>query len=314
MTNTERTIKLSADERLRRLLAAIPWIVEEEGPTVDEVCRRFGYTETELATDLNLLFVCGVYPFTPDSLMEAEIADGRVWIRYADYFARPLRLTPQEGLAVLSAGRALMALPGSESNTVLARALDKLAAVLGIDPEETLEVNLGPTDLAFLDPLRDTVKDKKRIQFDYYSYGRDQWNHRTVEPRDVYAAAGEWYVLGFDNERNAERLFRIDRMRNLNVTDETFEYNGSSERLIYEADPSDRLISIDLPREEWWVIDYYPNEGVEQLTDSIRRVQLSISGLAFLERLLLRLGAHVESQGTDGVASAAAKRVLTRYK
>ncbi len=58
-------------------------------------------TEDELLAELDLVFLCGVHPFTPDSLMDVVIEEGRVWIRYADYFDRPLRLTPAEGLALV---------------------------------------------------------------------------------------------------------------------------------------------------------------------------------------------------------------------
>ena len=40
----------SADERLRRLLALVPWVAAREGPTVEEVCARFGMTEADAET------------------------------------------------------------------------------------------------------------------------------------------------------------------------------------------------------------------------------------------------------------------------
>ena len=49
-----------------------------------------------------VLFLVGVYPHTPDQLIEVVIEDDRVWIHYADWFARPLRLTPPEALATAS--------------------------------------------------------------------------------------------------------------------------------------------------------------------------------------------------------------------
>src|SRR5881227_1246481 len=83
-----------ADEKLQRLLALVPWVAARDGPTLAEVCERFGCTEAEPVSDLDRLFMCGLYPYTPDVLIEVDVADGRVWIRYADYFSRPLRLTP----------------------------------------------------------------------------------------------------------------------------------------------------------------------------------------------------------------------------
>ena len=101
--------RISADERLRRLLALVPWVVAHDGPTIAEVCQRFGLTEDELISELDLVWCCGVHPFTPDSLIEVSTEDGRVWINYADWFDRPLRLTPEEGLALVAAGAALLA-------------------------------------------------------------------------------------------------------------------------------------------------------------------------------------------------------------
>src|ERR671916_1894489 len=134
----------SADDRLRRLLAVVPWVVAADGPPVEEVCERFGLTEDELLAELDTVFLCGVHPFTPDALIDVDIEGGRVWIRYADYFSRPLRLTPEEALQLVAAGAALLAVPGADPDGPLARGLAKLAEVLGIDLGGALEVDLGP--------------------------------------------------------------------------------------------------------------------------------------------------------------------------
>ncbi len=57
--------RLTADERLRRLLALVPWVVAHDGPRVDDVCARFGLTRPELAAELDLVFLCGRPPTPP---------------------------------------------------------------------------------------------------------------------------------------------------------------------------------------------------------------------------------------------------------
>ena len=121
-----------------------PWVAAHDGPEIAEVCRRFEVGEKELLADLELLFLCGVHPFTPDVLIEVDVADGRVWIRMADYFRRPLRLTPPEGLALVGAGSALLGVPGADPDGALARALAKLETVLGVGADDALDVELGP--------------------------------------------------------------------------------------------------------------------------------------------------------------------------
>jgi len=209
----------SADDRLRRLLALVPWVVAAEGPTVEEVCTRFGMTEAELLADLDLVFLCGVHPFTPDTLMDFELQDGRVWIRYADWFRRPLRLTPEEGLALVAAGATLLAVPGSDPAGPLARALGKIAGVLGVDASTSLEVDLGAAPSGVLDTLRAAVDGARQVEIDYYAYGRDERTRRAVDPWAVYAADGEWYLQAWCHLAQAERRFRVDRIRGVDLLD-----------------------------------------------------------------------------------------------
>ena len=51
--------------RLQRLLAMVPWIAAHDGPTIDEVCERFGITPEQLAADLEVVWLVGLPPYTP---------------------------------------------------------------------------------------------------------------------------------------------------------------------------------------------------------------------------------------------------------
>jgi proteasome accessory factor C len=307
----------SAAERLRLLLAVVPWIVAHDGPALTEVCRRFSMTEDELLAELDLVFLCGVHPFTPDSLMDVVIEEGRVWIRYAEYFERPLRLSPEEGLALVAAGSALADVPGADPDGPLARALAKVAAVLGVEPGESLDIQLGAAPPDTLATLRRAVDEHRRVELDYYTYGRDERSRRTVEPRAVFAAEGAWYLDGYCHRAGADRRFRLDRMAGARLLDETFEPRpggapvGSS---VFDPDPDDPRVVLDLAPRARWVAEQYPVEAVEERPGGRLRVTLVAGERAWLERLLLRLGLDaVVVDGADGTAAAAARRLLARY-
>ena len=74
----------------------MPWIAGQDGPRLDEVCERFGMTRKQLLDDLQIIPLVGLPPYTPDTLIEVTIEGDRVWLRFADVFARPLRLTPEQ--------------------------------------------------------------------------------------------------------------------------------------------------------------------------------------------------------------------------
>ena len=309
----------SADARLRRLLALVPWVVSHDGPTLEAVCARFGLGPDELLADLDLVFLCGVHPFTPDSLIDVVIAEGRVWIRYADYLGRPLRLTPEEGLALVAAGAAALAVPGADPVGPLATGLAKLAAVLGVDPDTALDVELGPAPEGVVETLRAAVADGRQVEIDYYAYGRDERTRRVVDPRAVFAAEGQWYLQAYCHLAESDRRFRVDRIRGLEVLDRRIEpaHDGADvpATTLFEPRPGDPRVVLDLEPRARWVTEQYPLEAVEELGGGRCRATLAVSERAWLERLLLRLGPAVTTaHGAEGVAQAAAARVLARYR
>ena len=307
--------RTSADERLRRLLALVPWVVAQEGPTIAEVCTRFGLTEDELIAELDLVWCCGVHPFTPDSLIEVATEDGRVWIHYADWFDRPLRLTPEEGLALVAAGAALLAVSGADPQGPLARGLHKIADVLGLDPEGAIEVRLGTVSDSVLASLRSAVDAHQQVEIDYYVYGRDERTRRVVDPYAVFNADGEWYLVGYCHLAEAERRFRIDRIRGLVPLDRSFDPPAvipSPE--VFEARAGDRRVKLRLSPRARWVAEQYPVESVVERKSGELDVTLVVSETAWLERLLLRVGPDAAvREGATGVAREAADRVLRRY-
>lgn len=313
--------RLTSGGRLERLLSIVPWVVANDGPTVAEIAERFDYPESRLLDDLtNVLFMVGTYPFTPDQLVEVVVEDDRVWIHYAEYFARPLRLTPDQALALVTAGSSLLAVPGADPEGPLARGLAKLADTLGVTPGADIDVDLGSASPDVLAVVRDAIADRRRIVIEYYGYNRDEVTERTVDPYRVTSDEGQWYLLGHCHRAGGERLFRVDRIQRINPTDEQYDPpTNVPEVSVFEPNPDDPRVTLELTEPARWVAQAYPAEAVEELGDGGVRVTLAISALPWLERLLLRLGDDGRITDADdripldlGVQAAA--RVLARYR
>jgi proteasome accessory factor C len=301
--------------RLRRLLTVIPWIVDHQGSTLDELAARFGIRVAELERDLELIPFCGLPPYTPDRLIDCEVVDGRVFLRFAEYFARPLSLTPGEGFALLAAGQALLAVPGGDPGGSLASALGKLAGALGAGDGMTVE--LGPA--RYLEPLRAAADNGERVEIDYYTFGRDELTTRRIDPRAVFAAAGQWYVDAYCHRADDDRLFRVDRVMAVRPTGEHFEAGEAAPGVaapVFNPRPSDRRVTLLLNASAAWVPESYPVESVEEMGEGRLKVVLVASERAWLERLLLRLGPAAEVLEPAEVrveVAQAARRLLARY-
>ncbi len=341
-----RRTRTTAGDRVKRLLSIVPWIASHDGPTIDAICQRFSLSRSQLLEDLDVVFMVGLYPFTPDELIDVVIEEDRVFIRLADFFAQPLRLTPDQALGLVAAGASLTGAAsgdggGEAADTPLARGLAKVAAVLGIDQEGALAVRLGEARPELLAMLQQAVVEHRRVTLGYYSYGRDQRSDRLVDPRRVYADTGQWYLDATCHQAGGERRFRIDRIERAELTDEQFEPVAASGLPgpspaggiglgvvgvsvagvsgVYQPAADDPRVVLELDPSAAWLVQHYPCEQVETLPDGRIRVTMAISAVAWLERVLVRLGPEVTVVRADppldiNVARRAARRILERYR
>ena len=315
-----------AGPRLARVLAIVPYVLAHPGTTIAELAERFRVSEREIERDLELLPMCGLPPYTADRLIDVWITeDGAVDIRLAEYFERPLRLTPAEGVALVAAARALLAVPGAEAEGALATAVAKLEAVVGASGRLAIDVGSG----AHLAALRDAVDRHEQLELDYYSYARDEMTTRTVDPDRVFHTLGAWYLAAFCHRAGGQRLFRVDRVRAVRPTGTRFEPRSEVARpdsapdgddvgpLVYHPRPGDRRVTLRLAPDAAWVAD---SVAVEERTEERAgrlRVVVPVSEDAFLERLLLRLGPDAEvlaPREARAMRAAAAGRILARYE
>ena len=198
-----------AEERLRRLLVMLPWLMERGEVTVAEAAERFDLTEAEVVRDLELAAMCGLPPFV-DELIDVFVDDGVIVVGVPRLFTRPLRLNSVEAFELLAAGRAAMELPGADATGALGRGLAKLATALGEDDTTGVRIELDRPEMA--DRLAAAATSSEELLIEYWSASRDATTERRIVPRQVFADRGEWYVSADDDRSGEVRTFRIDRI------------------------------------------------------------------------------------------------------
>ena len=79
-----------------------------------------------------------------------------------------------------------------------------------------------PPDSGVVSGLAGAVGDRQRVRLRYRSV-RHEETSRVVEPYAVLQREGRWHLFGHCHLRRGARLFRLDRMLEAEVLDETFE-------------------------------------------------------------------------------------------
>jgi proteasome accessory factor C len=301
----------------------LPWLMERGEVPVAEMAERFELSEAELIGDLELAALCGLPPFI-DEMIDVFIDEGVVFAGLPRLFTKPLRLTAPEGFALLSSGRAAMQLPGADPDGSLARALAKLAGVLG-DDGVVVDVPQPPatSDLAA------AVRENAQLSVRYWSANRDEATEREITPRSIFLDRGYWYVIADDSRSGESRTFRIDRFEQwerTGVVDPRGDDAGpivppSGDRWFVDSDvPS---VVLRLAPQARWAAERYPlrSEPGSEVDDGDKSgsvvVRMAVASEQWLRTLLLRLGPHaavLEPEEWHDLGADAARQLLERYE
>lgn len=317
---------------MARLLGVVPWVVSQDGAHLDEIAERFDYPREQLMQDLEgRLFFVGVHPFTPDTLIDVQITDGIVDIQYADWFSQPMRLNSEEATRLLAAGRTVLDMAagsGQDSSgdedepAPLLRALAKLRLSLGSEGAESadhVDVCLGHAPADTLADLRRAMSERRQIEIEYYSLGRDAMTTRTVDPARLFSHDGVWYLSGWCHRAGGERVFGVDRIRTLTVLDSAVEVDLPAGPPALKVDTVDRTVTLRLAPEAAWAADYYRARQRTERPDGFVDAVFAVASESWLARLLVQLGPQVQVAAADeagdtGLQAATAARMLERYR
>jgi predicted DNA-binding transcriptional regulator YafY len=228
------------------------------------------------------------------------------------YKMPPLVFTPQEAVAIYL-GISLVEEVWGPLYADAARAVTaKLDNVL---PEEQRQevawarrtlvaTGLQRTDHAplgrLLQKLRRAARERRRVTMVYYSRSRSQHLERDVDPYAILHRWGWWYVIGHCCLRDAMRVFRVDRIQELTLTNDTYDVPEAFDVKEYLAQETwfPRQIQVRMRFSPQAALDARDEsrtwDTMEEQPDGSLHVTFGATDLAWAARVVLWYGPEVE--------------------
>jgi proteasome accessory factor C len=314
---------VTSAERLRRLLALVPYVATRRVVGLADTAATFGMTERELIDDLNLAWCVELRAPEPYCPIDLSYEDGEISISQAESIARPLRLAADEASALLVALR-MLAEAGGDGDAV-ARLIAKIEDAAGAAGAASAQVAIkieNPNARGMAATLNGALAAGKRVHLRHYVQKRDEATERDVDPMRLLVVDGRTYLEGWCRRAEGVRLFRLDRMLSVDVLDVPAEVPDSAEPVdvdagLFRASPSDVLVELELGPPARWFAESYQCETWTELGDGRLRIGLLTPDTGWLRRRVLQFGddARVVSppELADEVRSAAAA-ALAQYE
>jgi proteasome accessory factor C len=291
---TTPTRPVTSAERLRRLLALVPYVVSRKVVGLADTATAFGVTQRELVDDLNLVWCVELKAPEPYCPIDLSYEGGEIVVSQAESIARPLRLAADEASALLVALRMLAEVPGDGS--AVARLIAKIEAAAGAAAAPSTQVSIiSPNGGEVAAQVRAALAEGRRVHLRHYVWARDEVTERDVDPMRLLVVEGWTYLEGWCLRAEGVRLFRLDRVLDLSVLDVAAQVPESAEHKdvdqgLFLASASDERVELELSAQAHWVAEYYPCESVTEIGEGRLRVVLRTPDTRLVRRLALRLG------------------------
>lgn len=130
-----------------------------------------------------------------------------------DEFALPdIDLEPDEAAVIGLATKVWEHARLAQATTEVVRKLTALGVPVDVSALDIAQPRLSADEPAF-DVFFEAVQERSVVEFDYGRTGQAKPTRRRLQPWGVARYSGRWYVVGFDLDRNAERVFRLSRVQ-----------------------------------------------------------------------------------------------------
>lgn len=278
--------------KINRLLQIILILLNKGAATARELADRFEVSTRTIYRDIDELSAAGVPVFTNKG------SGGGISL-LENYVLNRSLITEHERDSLLLALKTLQSTRYPEIEVILG----KIGALFkNTTPSDWVHIEFSPwgsgpnAENKLLDIKRAILK-CKAITFNYIN-ANGIMSRRNIEPMQLLFKGQAWYLNGYCRTRCDMRTFRISRIKNLTVTDETFVRRPVESTKEEEPVPTpQKYVTLKLrfqPEDLYRVYDDYDEERITRNPDGTYDVTVTFPEDEWVYGYIMSFGCYVE--------------------
>lgn len=277
--------------QISRLFKIIYILLEKKSITAGELAEQFEVSVRTIYRDIDALCQAGIPIYASQgkgggiSLIDKFVLDKSL-------------LSEKEQDKILLALQSLSAVQYPELDEVLLK-LSSLFKKSNINWIEVDFSNWGSDkkQKEVFSLIKDAILEQLVITFSYFNVSGEK-SHRKVEPFKLLFKDKSWYLQGYCLQKTACRTFKISRMTNIHITEESCMHQNPQELMTKSADEAAReQINLTLkisPEGAYRVYDDFGEENIKKNTDASYTVIISMPGGEWIYNYLFSFGTMLE--------------------
>ncbi len=211
--------------RIDRISAILIQLQSRRVVKAADIAERFNISLRTVYRDVKTLEEAGI-PLIGEAGVGYSIMDG--------YRLPPVMFTKEEATAFLTAEKFVEKLTDASTTANYKSAMYKVRAILKSTEKDLLEnmddriavlKSMAMPETANTDHIQTilhSIAQKNVLALNYFAQHSQEHTKRYVEPIGIFYLSGYWHLIAYCRLRKDYRDFRIDRIKNLIVTDDHY--------------------------------------------------------------------------------------------
>ena len=288
--------------KIQRLLAIVTYLLNRDIVSASELADKFEVSVRTIQRDIDTICAAGIPLLSvPGAHGGYGIVEGyRLDRQLMDSDDLFLMITSLESLGKIkknSSGNTLekiRSLAGSKQQEQLNQLKDRLYIDFS-----SLSIDRVGEDNFYI--LEQAVNQQKTVRFSYFSPD-GKVSEREVEPLTIVFKWYSWYLYGFCLEKNDYRLFRISRMKNVEICSRRFirreldfkQYEQINAAREFTGGEPELIVLKFSPQMKSLVSDYFRDHKIEEKSDGSLIVDFYAPYSSWVLGMILSYGSTVE--------------------
>lgn len=202
--------------QINRLFEIVYILLDKKTVTARELAEKFEVSSRTIYRDIETLSSAGI----PVYMCKGK--GGGISL-LQNFVLNKALITDEEKEDILSSLKAVSAVNIIKTDT----ALNKLSSLFGKSNTDWIEIDFSSwgqpnNEMEVFNSIKSAILERRVIYFSYSST-KGQCTVREAEPLKLCFKSGAWYLYGYCRSRFDYRFFKLRRIKNLIVYDETFE-------------------------------------------------------------------------------------------
>lgn len=300
--------------KIDRLFGILTVLLQKERVTAPYLAEKFEVTRRTIGRDIDALCQAGIPVIT--------YPGGGGGISIAEGFKLDKSVLTTDELSGMIA--ALKGIGSVSKKSQMERTLDKLSASgdAVVSLREPIVIDLASHYKGSLtekiELIKQAIYEQRLVEFDYY-YEKGM-NRRRIEPAFVAFHWAAWYLFGFCVDRQGFRLFKLQRLWDLQLCEETYlPHEISPEERDFDAYLPDehQLIALFHPSVKYQLIENYGLDCYTETEDGLLRLEIGYTNREYTISWILSFGDKAKVLEPADMAQeikSIAENMLSKYK